>query len=649
MADRIRETDAFLAIEDEPISPEIDDSYYDSEGDILLLEKFLNDDPSSPPLPPQELKVVEPKNEKSFIDEPLEVELKDLPPHLEYVFLEGTDKLPIIIAKDLKYKEKAALIKVLKSHKRALTWQLSDIKGINPEFYTHKILMEDNFKPVVQHQRRVNPKIHEVIQKEVLKLLDAGLIYPISDSPWVSPVHCVPKTGGFPVVKNEENELIPTRLVTGWRACIDYRKLNDATRKDHFPLPFMDQMLERLAGNEYYCFLDAVMSFASSVVTYTSVYTDSEPWMPVTPPSSDYIPDPEEPQTPPVPQDEDEREPMFMQPHDPDYVPEPIYIEYISLEDEHVFPVEEQPLPPVDSPTTESPGYVAESDLEEDPEEYEDDETVDGPVDYPMDGGDDDDDDSSGDDADDEDEEDEEEEHLAPADSAVVVPTVESASISLPPEAEVERLLAMPTPSPSPPISLSPPSTGERLARCTASSAHSSPPTVPSPLLPSSGCPTQIQTLRIASTQALIDAVTAALPSPPPPPLPPSLYIPPPVDHRDDVPESELPPRKRLCLSTLGPNEVGYGIRDTWVDPAEAVPEITLMTEGEVNTRVTKLAELHEHDTHDLYALLEDAHEGRTRISQRVTIDSQRVDLLIKDMIAYQETIQIVEEEAYAS
>ncbi|GJY78157.1 reverse transcriptase domain-containing protein [Tanacetum coccineum] len=188
-------------------------------------------------------------------------ELKDLPPHLEYAFLEGTDKLPVIIAKDLKDEEKAALIKVLKSHKRALAWQLSDIKGINPEFCTHKILMEDDFKPAVQHQRRVNPKIHEVIKKEVLKLLDAGLIYPISDSPWVSPVHCVPKKGGFTVVENEENELIPTRLVTGWRVCIDYRKLNDATRKDHFPLPFMDQMLERLAGNEYYCFLDGFSGY----------------------------------------------------------------------------------------------------------------------------------------------------------------------------------------------------------------------------------------------------------------------------------------------------------------------------------------------------------------------------------------------------
>nr|GEU52200.1 hypothetical protein [Tanacetum cinerariifolium] len=110
--------------------------------------------------------------------------------------------------------------------------------------------MEEDFKPAVQHQRRVNPKIHDVIKKEVEKLLDARLIYPISDSPWVSPVYCVPKKGGFTIVENEENELIHTRLVTGWHACIDYRKLNEAIRKDHFPLSFMDQMLERLAGNE---------------------------------------------------------------------------------------------------------------------------------------------------------------------------------------------------------------------------------------------------------------------------------------------------------------------------------------------------------------------------------------------------------------
>nr|GEZ29466.1 reverse transcriptase domain-containing protein [Tanacetum cinerariifolium] len=162
----LEETDAFLATEDEPISPEINDSYYDLEGDILLLEEFLNDDPSSPPLPPQELKVVEPKSKKSSIDEPPVVEPKDLPPYLEYAFLEGDDKLLVIIAKNMKDEKKTALVKVLKLHKQALTWQLFDIKGINLKFCTHKILMEDDFKPAVQHQRRVNLQIYEVIKKE---------------------------------------------------------------------------------------------------------------------------------------------------------------------------------------------------------------------------------------------------------------------------------------------------------------------------------------------------------------------------------------------------------------------------------------------------------------------------------------------------
>nr|GEZ44347.1 DNA-directed DNA polymerase [Tanacetum cinerariifolium] len=166
--------------------------------------------------------VIATKTNKSSIDEPPEVELKELPPHLEYAFLEGDDKLTFIITKDLSIKEKTAHITILKSHKRAIAWKLSDIKGIDPEFCAHKILMEEEFEPVVQHQRRVNPKIHDVIKNEVLKLLDARLIYPISNSPWVSLVHCVSKKGGYTVVENEENELILTRLVTGWRVCIDY-------------------------------------------------------------------------------------------------------------------------------------------------------------------------------------------------------------------------------------------------------------------------------------------------------------------------------------------------------------------------------------------------------------------------------------------
>nr|GEV68369.1 reverse transcriptase domain-containing protein [Tanacetum cinerariifolium] len=203
-----------------------------------------------------------------FILEEIEAYLKDdlISPEFDYADCnpEGdicADKLPVIIVKDLKEYEKEALLKVLKSHKRAIAWKITDIKGIDPCFYTHKILMEEDYKPAVQSQRRVNPKIHEVIKKEVIKILDARMIYPISDSSWVSPIHCVPKKGGITVVENENNKLIPARLVTGWRVCIDYRKLNDATRKNHFPLPFMDQMLERLAGNEFYCFLDGFSSY----------------------------------------------------------------------------------------------------------------------------------------------------------------------------------------------------------------------------------------------------------------------------------------------------------------------------------------------------------------------------------------------------
>ncbi|GKB02774.1 reverse transcriptase domain-containing protein, partial [Tanacetum coccineum] len=192
------------------IPPGIDDAEFDPEGDLLLLEKLLNDDPSSPLLP-KELHFEELKMIKSSIDDPPELELKDLPSHLKYAFLEGTYKLPVIISKELKNEEKAALLKVLKSHKQAIAWKISDIKGIDHSFCTHKILMEDDFKPAVQHQRR-----------------------------WVSPVHCVPKKGGITVVKNEDNELIPMRLVTEWRVYIDYHKLNDATRKDHFPLCMMD-------------------------------------------------------------------------------------------------------------------------------------------------------------------------------------------------------------------------------------------------------------------------------------------------------------------------------------------------------------------------------------------------------------------------
>ncbi|GJR28455.1 hypothetical protein Tco_1104687 [Tanacetum coccineum] len=369
-----------------------------------------------------------------------------------------------------------------------------------------------------------------------------------------------------------------------------------------------------------------VMYSASSAVTYTSIYTNSEPGRVF------WGADDKEP----VPQDEDEHEPRFIQAPDPDFVLEPVYLEYLPLEDEHVLPAEEQPLPPVDSPAAESPGYVTESYPEEDSEKYEDDEIEDGPVNYPMDrgdDGDDDDGDSSRDDAEDEDEDEEdeedeeEEEHLAPADSADVVPTSEPVSLPkgtelvIPPSStdisncwtrllsgfpclpypyppnqdhstSYERLLAMTTPSPSPPISLSPPSAGERLARCMASPTHSSPPPLPSP-------------------------------------LPPSF---------DDIPESEASTSQEVAFvhpelqNEIGKLLLARPYQRSWG-----------------HTRVSKIAEVHERDIQDVYTLLEDAQDGRSCISQRVDRDSQRVDLLMGDRMTLQETVWMVEEEAYAS
>nr|GEU76078.1 reverse transcriptase domain-containing protein [Tanacetum cinerariifolium] len=184
-----------------------------------------------------------------FILEEIEAYLKDesISPKIDHAYCDPEGDI--------------CLIENLLNDDPTIAWKITDIKGIDPRFCTHKILMEEDYKPAVQSQRRVNPKIHEVIKKEIIKLLDAGMIYPISNSPWVSLIHCVPKKCGITIVENENKEFIPTRLVTGWRVCIDYRKLNDATRKDHFPLLFMDQMLERLAGNEFYCFLDGFFGY----------------------------------------------------------------------------------------------------------------------------------------------------------------------------------------------------------------------------------------------------------------------------------------------------------------------------------------------------------------------------------------------------
>ena len=180
--------------------------------------------------------------EKEFHQETSEegLVLKELPSHLKYAYLELPKNKPVIISARLSDAEEQSLLEILRNHKEAITWSIEDLKGISPSICMHKILLEESARPTVENQRRLNPVMKEVVRKEVLKWLNAGFIYAISDSPWVSPVHVVPKKGGFTVIRNDRNELIPTRTVTGWRVCIDYRKLNTATRKDHFPLPFID-------------------------------------------------------------------------------------------------------------------------------------------------------------------------------------------------------------------------------------------------------------------------------------------------------------------------------------------------------------------------------------------------------------------------
>ena len=158
-------------------------------------------------------------------------------------------------------------MKTLKKHRAAIGYTLDDLKGISPTLCQHKINLEKDAKPVIDHQRRLNPKMKEVARKEILQLLEAGIIYPIADSQWVSPVHCVPKKGGITIVPNDKDELIPQRIITGYRMVIDFRKLNKATKKDHYPLPFIDQMLERLSKHTHFRFLDGYSGFSQIPVS----------------------------------------------------------------------------------------------------------------------------------------------------------------------------------------------------------------------------------------------------------------------------------------------------------------------------------------------------------------------------------------------
>ncbi|KAI9080903.1 hypothetical protein K1719_037064 [Acacia pycnantha] len=203
----------------------------------------------------------QPPNIFPSIEQPPKLELKSLPDHLKYAFLEVNEQLPIIVANNLLPNQEEKLQSLLRANKKAIGWTLADIVGISPSMCMHRILLEEDSKPVRQPQRRLNPLILDVVKKEVTKLLQAGIIYLISDSQWVSPVQVVPKKSGVTVVANQKNELIPTRVQNSWRVCIHYRRLNQATHKDHYPLPFIDQMLERLAGKSHYCFLDGYSGY----------------------------------------------------------------------------------------------------------------------------------------------------------------------------------------------------------------------------------------------------------------------------------------------------------------------------------------------------------------------------------------------------
>ena len=215
---------------------------------------------------PNRRKYYEPMGENTqtsvpSVEQPPKIKKKPLTSHLRYAYLGNASTLPMIISASLTAIEKDKLFRVLKDHKDALGLSLVDLKEILPSMCMHRILLEDGHKASVESQRRLNSTMKEVVCKEVLKWLDVGVIYPIYDNAWVSPVQVVPKKGGTTVIKTKNNTLLPSRTVTGWRICIDYRKLNKATRKDHFPLPFLDQMLDRLAGHKYYCFLDGYFGY----------------------------------------------------------------------------------------------------------------------------------------------------------------------------------------------------------------------------------------------------------------------------------------------------------------------------------------------------------------------------------------------------
>ena len=188
-------------------------------------------------------------------------ELKPLPSTLKYTFLDHLSANPVIISSQLDHEQEERLLAILRARKKAVGWNLSDLKGIDPSLCTYRILLEEDSHPSREAQRWLKPKVWDAIKDEILKSLNAGIIYPISDTPWVSPVHVVPKKAGITVTTNDRGEEIQTRLRTKWRVCIDYRKINAATKKDHLPLPFIDQIFDKLPGQGFYCFLDGYSGY----------------------------------------------------------------------------------------------------------------------------------------------------------------------------------------------------------------------------------------------------------------------------------------------------------------------------------------------------------------------------------------------------
>ncbi|RDY05729.1 hypothetical protein CR513_10399, partial [Mucuna pruriens] len=182
------------------------------------------------------------------------IELKPLPDNVKYAYLGDEQQFPIIIASNLQQEQAEKLLQVLRQHKKAIGWKLSDLPGINPSICMHRVLMEEEACLVRQQQRRLNPTILDIVKKKV------------------SPMQVVPKKSGMTVMKYRNDELVPTRVQNNWRVCIDYRKLNQATCKDHFPLPFLDQVLEKVAGKSHYCFLDRYSGYMQIHITPEDQY-----------------------------------------------------------------------------------------------------------------------------------------------------------------------------------------------------------------------------------------------------------------------------------------------------------------------------------------------------------------------------------------